>query len=342
MLTRGHYIGQIIDDLAGIAVAAKLRASVHLYEIHTHVEEFAKEVLNRVLKLNLTNLNAERSNNPGLDLGDERNKWAFQVTADKSGAKVKETLEKIDDEQRKKYSNIRILVIGDKQGSYSTFSGEPFQTFGFTAEMVWDFNDICTRVMSLSIDEVIGLADYISRETRRVRLELETPNAEGKFPTTIDDWIEALPQPKQSDCAKMQAHFLKKTNLDYDQEILKGALNTLSTKLAKLPRLTREVFKFLVERRDDWTAPHSNNSFTFSDQRLRRLYRGDDLNGDLSLLFDAGLVSFDNSHIHRAADYWTIHFPAADYQFNQTFVEYVSDLNIALRKPLVTLDFSDF
>ena len=46
-----------------------------------HVEDFAKEVLNRVLGLHLTNLNAERSNNPGLDLGDPAGKWAFQVRA---------------------------------------------------------------------------------------------------------------------------------------------------------------------------------------------------------------------------------------------------------------------
>ncbi|MFS8980266.1 SMEK domain-containing protein [Cupriavidus necator] len=78
-----------------------------------------------MLGLSLSNLNAERSNNPGLDLGDAAKGWAFQVTADKSGAKVKETLDKIDAEQSAKYPNIRILVIGEKQGSY-TFTGEPY------------------------------------------------------------------------------------------------------------------------------------------------------------------------------------------------------------------------
>ena len=107
MLTRGHLIGQIVDDLAGIAAQAKQRARLHLFDIHTHVENFAKEVLNRVLNLGLSNLNAEHSNNPGLDLGDATKGWAFQVTADKSGAKVKETLENIDEDQRARYPNIR-------------------------------------------------------------------------------------------------------------------------------------------------------------------------------------------------------------------------------------------
>lgn len=342
MLSRGHLIGQIIDDLAGIAGAAKLRASVHLFDIHTHLEEFAKEVLNRVLHINLTNLNAERSNNPGLDLGDELSKWAFQVTADKSGTKVRETLEQIDDVQKGKYSNIRVLVIGEKQGSYTTFNGVPFTTFNFTPEMVWDFNDICSRIMTLSIEDVQDLATYVSSETRRVRMELEIPDKDGNFPTNIDHLIEALPKPSLSNAAKIQAHFLAKTGEDYGREMMEEWLNDMSRRLSKLPRQTREVFKLLVERRDDWTPPMSNNIFTFNDPNLRRIYRGKDLNGDLQLLMDAGFIDLDNSHIHKPIDYWTIHFPGADYNFNVTFTEFASDLQLNLHKPLVVLDFSDF
>ncbi|MDY0885396.1 SMEK domain-containing protein [Dongia soli] len=129
------FIGQIVDDLAGIAAQAKQRARLHLFDLHTHVENFAKEVLNRALDLGLSNLNNEHSNNPGLDLGDASKGWAFQVTADKSAAKVKGTLDKIDATQKSEYPNIRILVIGEKQGSY-TFNGEPYDSLGFTSEMV--------------------------------------------------------------------------------------------------------------------------------------------------------------------------------------------------------------
>lgn len=341
MLSRGHLIGQIIDNLAGIAGAAKLRASVHLFDIHTHVEEFAKEVLNRVLHLNLVNLNAERSNTPGLDLGDETSKWAFQVTTDKTGAKVRETLENITEEQREKYTQIRVLVIGEKQGTYTTFTGEPFTTFNFTPEMVWDFNDICSRIMTLSIDDLQDLANYVSSESRRVRIELEIPDENGNFPTNIDDLVEALPKPQLSDAAKMHAHFLEKTGNDYDRENLEECLKKLSKRLIKLPRQTREVFKFLVERRDDWTAAMSD-TFTFNDPKLRRIYRGDDLNGDLQLLMDAGLLDFDNSRFHREIDYWNICFPGADVSFHVTFMEYIADRQVSLRKALVILDFSDF
>ncbi|WP_430300832.1 hypothetical protein [Sinorhizobium meliloti] len=48
MLTRGHLIGQIVDDLVRIAAQAQQRAQLHLFDLHVHVEDFAKEVLNRV------------------------------------------------------------------------------------------------------------------------------------------------------------------------------------------------------------------------------------------------------------------------------------------------------
>lgn len=313
MLTRGHLIGQIVDDLAGIASQAKQRARLHLFDIHTHVEDFAREVLNRTLGLSLTNLNAERSNNPGLDLGDVKSGWAFQVTADKSSAKVNATLEKIDGDQRKAYPNIRILVIGEKQGSY-TLTGEPYEGSKFTPDMVWDFNDVCSRIMSLSIDSLADLADYISRETRRVRIELEFPDEEGRFPTNIDHLIEAVPKPQLSRGAKMVAHLSAKGEF-LDSNDTEEAIKTLSAKLASLPRLTREVFKFLVERRDDQTAG-TTDDFRIADPKLRRLYRGDDLNGDLALLEEAGLIDGNEPDEPRGAPYWRIYFPRQKSRFS--------------------------
>jgi hypothetical protein len=339
MLTRGHLIGQIIDDLAGIAAQAKQRARLHLFDIHTHVEDFAKEVLNRALTLGLSNLNEEHSNNPGLDLGDATAGWAFQVTADKSGNKVKETLASINDDQRAKYPNIRILVIGEKQGSY-TFNGEPYTKFGFTPEMVWDFNDVCVRIMSLPIDTLVDLAGYVARETRRVRIELEIPDEDGKFPTSIDNLIEALPRPQLSDAAKMEVHFDAK-DTPIEREVAANAIAELSAKLAALPRLTREVFKFLVERRDERSSGF-DEEFRISDPKLRRIYHGDDLNGDLALLQEARLLSANEPDNYGVPGYWRIHFPGSGYNFHLTFIDYVADLGLDLRKPLVTLDFSDF
>lgn len=340
MLTRGHLIGQIVDDLAAISAQARQRGRLHLFDIHTYVEDFVKEVLNRALDLNLSNLNAEQSNNPGLDLGDPAKGWAFQVTVDKSSAKIKETLEKIDTAQRAMYQNIRVLVIGEKQGSY-TFTGEPYTSFGFTEDMVWDFNDVCIRVMSLKIETLVDLAEYVSRESRRVRIELEIPDENGNFSTSIDHLIEALPRPQLSDAAKMKAYFDAKDLPTEDRQEMEMAIKELSARLARLPRLTREVFKFLVERRDERTVG-TYDQFRISDPQLRRIYRGDDLDGDLSLLTEARLLSSNEPAERGEAWYWSLHFPGTKHYFHSLFIEYAEAHKLDLRKPLVTLDFSDF
>ncbi|MGY5791814.1 SMEK domain-containing protein [Sinorhizobium medicae] len=334
MLTRGHLIGQIVDDLAGIAAQAQQRAQLHLFDLHVHVEDFAKEVLNRVLGLALVNLNAERSNNPGLDLGDPGSGWAFQVTGDKKGAKVKDTLDKIDANQRAKYQQIRILVIGKKQGSY-TFEGEPFATFKFTADMVWDFDDICARLISLPIDTLTDLARYVSSETRRVRIELEVADEQGRYPTNIDHLIERQPRPQLTDASKIAAK-----DDQVDQAEAEKVIRLLSGKLATLPRLTREVFRFLVERRDEKLS--SGDHYRISDQKLRRIYSGDDLDGDLALLEEARLITLDEPDEPRGLHYWLILFPGDKFNTGISIIEYADELKIDLRKVLVSLDFSDF
>jgi hypothetical protein len=62
----------------------------------------------------LTNLNNERSNEPGIDLGDTRNKIAYQFTSSKNSQKIKKTLEAITDEQKKTYDTFKILIVGEK------------------------------------------------------------------------------------------------------------------------------------------------------------------------------------------------------------------------------------
>jgi hypothetical protein len=52
---------------------------------------------------------------------------------------------------------------------------------------------------------------------------------------------------------------------------------------------TREVFKSLVERRDEQAAGMKED-VRIADPKLQRIYRGDDLKGDLAFLEEAGLV----------------------------------------------------
>ena len=109
MITRGYFIGEIIDELANIAHQVDNRCKLNLTDLNKYLEDFFKEILNRLLDLHLENLNNERSNAPGLDLGDPLKRRAFQITSEKTSTKINNTLETILDEDRMAYSEITIL-----------------------------------------------------------------------------------------------------------------------------------------------------------------------------------------------------------------------------------------
>ncbi|MFL6863576.1 MAG: SMEK domain-containing protein, partial [Allosphingosinicella sp.] len=175
MITRGHFIGEIVDSLSDIARQVETRTKLNLNDLPVFVETFFKEVLNHLFALQLQNLNAERSNFPGLDLGDRVSGEAFQITAQRSSHKVNESLRKITDEALKDYPSVRILIVGTKQGSY-TIDADQEKRVGFTEKRILDVNDMCKLTMDLSIDRLQSLFEQVRRETARVKVELEIPD----------------------------------------------------------------------------------------------------------------------------------------------------------------------
>lgn len=126
-MTRGILIGEIIDNLSNLNNQISLRCSLGFTDLNKVSEDFFAKLLNKIYSYNLVNLNATRSNEPGLDIGDEPNSVAFQVTSQADSSKINNTLEKITTEQQDKF--IKILIIGEKQGSYTVIKTDLIEKF---------------------------------------------------------------------------------------------------------------------------------------------------------------------------------------------------------------------
>ncbi|HLP89004.1 MAG TPA: SMEK domain-containing protein [Nostocaceae cyanobacterium] len=144
MITRGYFIGEIIDELANIAYQVGIRCKLKLTDLNIYLENFFKDILNEILDINLVDLNSERSNMPGLDLGDTSKKIAFQITSQKTSAKINETLKAVLDNDIPEYQEIYILIIGDKQKSY-TEDPELWEKLNFKKQNIWDINTLCHK-----------------------------------------------------------------------------------------------------------------------------------------------------------------------------------------------------
>jgi hypothetical protein len=303
MITRGYFIGQIIDELTAVSQQVKSRSGLQLFDLNRYLEDFFKDILNIVYGYKLINLNEERSNNPGLDLGDEVAKVAFQVTSTKSSSKVNETLKKAAN-QVGKFPKIFVLVLQDKQGSY-TLDTALTKPFGFIAEEhILDVGDVLKKVLSLQIEQLQRLHDLVSKEVARVKIELEVPDKHGKFQTNIDSFIEQIPRERFEGINNYYGHLVseaakEKATYDVIQEDVEKDFKKFIKKLKGLPRISRQFYAFLLDR-GEW---NETNKFINADY-LDRICKFPDMQGELRLLATADLCWWEEPDEHGQSATW--------------------------------------
>lgn len=338
MITRGYFIGQIIDELTSITDKIKNRAKLGLTDIHIHLEDFYKDILNITLDVNLKNLNQERINSPGLDLGDETKKIAFQITGDKTSAKVNETLGKASSYSTS-YKKIIILTLQNKQTSY-TIDAELSKPFEFKEDDIWDVNDVLKKVMHLELDKLQRLSELISKEVARVTIELEIPDENGNYQTSLDKFIEKIPKERFNGIsAYHDFHSTKSEPFDLTEEDVLNDILLLIKTIKKLPRITRQFFSVIYSR-GEWegTEKYINQDY------LERICTFPDMKGELRLLHEAGLCWWQEPDDQGQSATFQIRLPRkakSDY-FSWEFSEFIEAKGINLESVLVTLDFSCF
>jgi WD40 repeat protein len=87
-----------------------------LYDINRVSEDVAVPLLNLVFNLDLVNLNPEKKNFPGIDLGDKTNGKAFQVTSRTDTTKIKKDIATFYQEHKNRFpGGIRFLLLSDEK-----------------------------------------------------------------------------------------------------------------------------------------------------------------------------------------------------------------------------------
>ncbi len=359
MITRGYFIGEIIDELANIANQVDNRCKLGLTDLNKYLEDFFKEILNILLGIHLENLNNERSNAPGLDLGDSVNNKAFQITSEKTSTKINNTLKTVLDNKITVYNKIFILIIGYKQKSY-TEDEELWGKFNFKEENIWDINTLCKKAIELPLDKLQAIHQYIKQEVVRVKIELEIPNQEGEFSTSIKNYVEPIAKPNFNENALKvyyEYHINKFGGDYYSMDDIQQAFDFLAKELAKLPRITREFYAFLLERRDENSLEEAHGGkfyYRFNEDRLKRICRYSDIDGEIRLLTKHEFIHWDHP-TPIDEEYYTgwaessyricILGDSKSYTYDNfivDLVDFIDNKNIGYQKLIVNIDFSDF
>ena len=112
-------LNQIKSALVAVSTSLKLGGATNMLDDHVAAEDFFAGLLNEVYGWRLENLNKSGRSYPGIDLGDEANRIAVQVTTELNTQKIKHTLEQSDQEKFEDvYDELYMLVMVFRDNPY--------------------------------------------------------------------------------------------------------------------------------------------------------------------------------------------------------------------------------
>lgn len=193
-MNREIYLKNIADSLALLSTQVSIRNAINLYDINIISEDFYPGLLNIIFDKKLINANNVEKNAPGIDLIDEENKLAIQVTSDNTSEKIKHTInEFIDKASYLKYDHLLILILTNKRKYKMEFDTK--ELFPFSKENILDIKDLITKIRALSVKKLKDINDFLNLELNE-KYE-KSVSTEADEVGTIIDLIEFISSNKK-------------------------------------------------------------------------------------------------------------------------------------------------
>lgn len=145
-MKREFYIKEVAEELSILIHKIELLSNANFLDLNVIIEYYIQEIFNLLFNYKLTSSNTERSNYRAIDLQDQENGIAVQVTSTYTKAKVQKTLNGFFDAGLDaKYDVLLVVILGKKQNTYPNLIVK--EGFHFNAkEHIIDFNTILRKV----------------------------------------------------------------------------------------------------------------------------------------------------------------------------------------------------
>lgn len=166
-MKRAELLRIVTHYLTHLRLSVETSNSLNLQDLNVHAEAFFRDLLNLALDYRLVNINILEKNARAIDLGDEANRIAIQVTSTTGFAKVKHTFGGFTKANlQSKYDRLIVLIIGRKKSYRETSLGDP-STFSMSvADDVWDVADLLRMIGDLDLDKLRACQDFLRKELR--------------------------------------------------------------------------------------------------------------------------------------------------------------------------------
>lgn len=140
----------------------KLSDSVNLQDVNVFLEDFFCKLLNSLYTCKFVNLNTcDDQNFPGVDLGDEDQKIAFQITSTETREKIKKTIERFERHNlSSRFNHLRVLIIGVQKPKYQPFTTNGEYSFNQRNDILI-LNDLYKEMISQGETAVASIKEII-------------------------------------------------------------------------------------------------------------------------------------------------------------------------------------
>lgn len=185
MMNKEVYLKNIAENLALLSREVSILNAVNLYDINIIAEDFFPGLLNLIYGYELKNANHLEKNAPAIDLIDQKNRIAVQVTSDNSSTKIKHTIEEFNKSQAYHlYDRLVVLILTKKKKYSSNFDTQGLFSFE-KARDIWDVEKLIKDIRELETAQIKNVSDYLSEELYNKYYSVRETQA-GEVDTIID------------------------------------------------------------------------------------------------------------------------------------------------------------
>ncbi len=299
-MNRQSIINEIIKYSSRFTEEVKSYNAQGLYDINIHAENFLIPILNKVLDLDLENLNiTSHKNYPSIDLADFHNRVGIQVSSTATSQKVIESLTKfIEHSQTDYFDVIYFFFIAGKNKNYpiSKISSLIDNKFQFdVTEHILDTNDLIKRLSNQSLEKLT----YISRIFKHEFSDIQIESREKKFKS---GYLKSEYENLYCNLLKINVpEKLYSADLFLDEEVITTRINIYREskgwkRIRKIKDKGRLLKNQLIHQEiyfNDWVL-RNNRIYTF-----RNLYNS---NEPLRSAVDKGTIEENDSSEYYLAD----------------------------------------
>lgn len=181
MLEVPESVEYILKKISEWETLIKNNSIAGLYNINSYSENFCRDILNIIFDLKLVNANLFNKNQAAIDLKDDINSFAVQVTSKNTLTKIRHTVKEfVDKNLNEKYSVLKIVILAYKPSTKR--NDYTYKNYKFTMNNVIYFNDLISIIKDKLLPyQVFQIRFLFEEEYKQIKNRIKTQKLKEKL-----------------------------------------------------------------------------------------------------------------------------------------------------------------